>query len=596
MKGLLSILLIIGLCALQRIEAQGLVKYTYHDAARTKPKEMYQVKDTVSFTPHGVYYSYFLNGNIESKGKFVDGETVGIWEFYYETGAAKMRGIVRQNSNYGLWEYFYESGIKSMEGVIQGKSKEGDWKVYYESSELKEAGRYMDNKRSGFWRTYFEDGAIKGEIQYEEDKGRFTEYFRSGKKMAEGPKVGPKQTGHWRFYKEDGTLDNEGLYENGKKAGEWKYFYPSGKVYGIGTFTNDEPTGRWNYFYEDGRPSTSGEYLGGKRNGYWSTLNPNGSVKSEITYQAGSGEYKEYFPNGKLKVKGPVVDGKNHGKWLYYFEDGRKSGECDFAEGKGVYFGYYPSGSVQTKGLIENDRRVGTWELYEEDGLLAGYYKPLYEDQDLEKQITNLIARGKAVPPPVHVEPKRQWRFFSRVVGEYKSVIIEGNPVAMFLGHFPFGMEFYNQERLGHQVFFEGIRNPFFTADADVQLDKVFSRGFGAGIRQKLYTPGGLGLWYVGHQVRYQDLNHFVNINQPLPASATETRWHYNLMVGNRLMKNLGADGFTIDAFLAFGVGRRTLAIGTGYEGEFESLKSRTWFPSFQAGLNLGYSLSFARR
>ena len=88
----------------QFLLAQGTTRSTYHDAARKNLKEIYQVKDTINNILHGRYVSYFLNGNIESKGQFMNNETTGVWEFYYETGNLKMRGILRQNSNYGLWE------------------------------------------------------------------------------------------------------------------------------------------------------------------------------------------------------------------------------------------------------------------------------------------------------------------------------------------------------------------------------------------------------------------------------------------------------------------------------------------------------------
>src|SRR6478736_10548920 len=123
--------------------AQRLTRYTYHDAAKKNMKEIFQVKDTVRNILHGRYISYFLNGNMESKGQFINNETTGVWEFYFETGNLRMRGIVRQSSTYGTWEYFFENGVKSMEGTVNGQNKEGEWKIYYESGELKEKGDYV---------------------------------------------------------------------------------------------------------------------------------------------------------------------------------------------------------------------------------------------------------------------------------------------------------------------------------------------------------------------------------------------------------------------------------------------------------------------
>jgi uncharacterized protein len=86
--------------------SQGFTRQTFHDQKKENLKEVYQVKDTVHNVLQGRYVSYYLNGNIESKGQFTNNETTGVWEFFYETGNLKMRGILRQNANYGVWEYF----------------------------------------------------------------------------------------------------------------------------------------------------------------------------------------------------------------------------------------------------------------------------------------------------------------------------------------------------------------------------------------------------------------------------------------------------------------------------------------------------------
>lgn len=573
----------------------------YHDAEKKNLKEVYQVKDTIHNILHGRYISYFLNGNIESKGQFMNNETTGVWEFFYETGNLKMRGILRQNSNYGLWEYFYESGSKSMEGTIDGRNRVGEWKIYYESGDLREVGEYVGSKRNGLWKTFFEDGTPRGEIEYTEDHGRYIEYYHSGKVLAEGPRSGARNVGHWRYYAEDGTLSGEGDYANGKKNGEWKYYYPSGKVSSSGMYENDEPVGKWNYYFEDGTISSSGEFVGGKKNGYWSTLNHDGSVKSEVTFNKGTGEYREYYPGKKLKVKGQIVDGKNQGHWEYFYPDGKAEGECEFDKGKGTYKGYYPNGTLQTKGVIEDDLRVGTWEIYEQDGTLSGYYKPFYENSTLSNEINSLINKSKAVASPA-AKARKGFYYFTPRFPEYRSVIIGANPFFAFIGRMPLGIEFYNQARLGHEFEFEGIRDPFFTSDAQVPQDQIFKRGYAIGIKQKLYNHLKTGLWYFGHEVRFTNLGYFSNValaqspNTLVTASASEQKIEYGLLLGSRLMQRNDGDGFTIDAFIGCDVGYRYTDVDQMYEEAFTGLNQNKFATTFRFGLNFGYSMSFDGR
>ncbi len=571
---------------------------TYHDAAHKNLKEIYQVKDTVSKVLQGRYISYFLNGNVESKGQFMNNETTGVWEFFYETGNLKMRGILRQNSNYGLWEYFYESGQKSMEGMVNGKNKEGEWKIYYESGELREVGEYKNNVRTGPWKTYFEDGTLRGEIDYSEDYGRFTEYYHSGKVLAEGPRSGPRNVGHWRFYSEDGVLESEGDFENNKKSGEWKHYYPSGKVSSAGQYENDQPSGKWTYYFEDGSTSSTGSFIGGKKNGYWSTVQKDGS-KSEVTYDKGSGEFREYYPSGKLKAKGSIIDGKDQGKWLYYYEDGKLEGECEFNEGKGTYIGYYPNGSVQTKGRIENDLRVGTWELYEQDGKLSGYYKPFYEKNKLGNEIVQLASKAPKNAPPKSTQVHRGFNYFRPRNPEYHGVIVGGNPMMSFIGSMPLSIEFYNQGRLGHEFGFVGLRDPFYTSDAQVSPNKIYSRGYAIYVRQKFYNPLKTGMWYFAHEARFTNLGYFSNTQLqgfPITASANEQRAEYGVTLGIRLMQHNGGDGFTIDAFAGYALGYRMFDVEPIYEEFFTTLNKDKFSQTFLFGLNFGYSFSFDGR
>lgn len=594
------IVLVLIIIAPLYLYGQGFTRYTYHDTDKKSLKEIFQVKDTIRNILHGRYISYFLNGNMESKGQFMNNETTGVWEFFYETGNMKMRGILRQNSNYGLWEYFFENGTKSMEGTINGRNKEGEWRIYYESGELKETGMYVDNKRTALWKTYFEDGVVRGEIEYTDDHGRYTEYYHSGKVLAEGPRSGAKNVGHWRFYAEDGTLESEGEYVNGKKNGLWEYKYPSGKTSASGAFENDEAIGKWNYFFEDGTTSSTGEFVGGKKDGYWATFNNNGSTKSEITYKDGSGDYREYYSDGKLKVKGTMVSGMNQGKWEYYYNDGKLEGQCEFDKGKGIYYGYYPNGTLQTKGTIENDLRVGTWELYEQDGKLSGYYKPIYENKALVNEINSLLTKSKTPTVTSQRAARKGFNYFKPRFPEYRGVIMATNPAATFIGVLPFGIEFYNQERLGHEFSFDGIRDPFFTRDADVARNKIFKRGYAIALREKFYNPVSFGMWYFAHELRFTNVGYFSNIEwsngQVFTVSASEQRAEYGLLAGARLAQKRDDDGLTIDAYVGYGFGYRKFDVDPMFEGVFNNIHQNGFSQTFRFGLNIGFAFSFSRR
>jgi len=578
--------------------SQGFTRQTYHDADKKHLKEVYQVKDTVRNVLHGKYISYYLNGNIESKGQFANNETIGIWEFYFETGKLKMRGILRKNSNYGLWEYFYESGEKSMEGTINGKNREGEWKSYYENGNLKESGLYLNNKRVSNWKMYFEDGVLKGEINYVDDFGVFKEYYHSGKLFGEGSKLGARDFGHWRFFTEDGTLQREGDYTNGKKNGNWIMYYPSGKVASRGNYNNDKPDGKWEYFYEDGKVSNSGEYLSGKKNGLWKAYYPDGSLKSAGTFIKGTGECVEYHINGQIKTKGQYVDDRREGQWQFFYINGKLEGECTYEKGNGIYVGYFPTGGIQTKGTMEEDAKVGTWELYEKNGELSGYYRPFYDDRTLGKEITALAGTRRRNKTQ---SGAKRFHYFDSRPGEFTGIIVESNPIFTFVGSLPLGIEIYHQERLGHQFEFTGIRDPFFIVDSDIDAGKLFSRGCTIAIKQKFYNSLKMGLWYFGHEIRFTNINHFTNrlsaMNPDISftAAALEQRIEWGPLLGYRIMRSNKSKGITADLFVSYNIGYRAFKTELMSQSYFEELNQSAFSKTLHIGLNIGHVFAFEK-
>ncbi|MEQ8242526.1 membrane-binding protein [Fulvivirga sp.] len=580
------------------------LRYVYHDEDKSKLKEMFYVRDSVSNILEGKYLSYYINGNIESEGQFKNNETYGEWNFYYETGKLKMKGVVKRNSSDGYWEYYYEQGSKSMEGEISNQKRRGEWKIYYESGKLKEKGVFVNNKREGHWNEYYEDGQLKGEADYTYDKGRYIEYYPTGEKKAEGPKSGSRHVGLWKYYYQNGNKQAEGLYQNGKRVEDWRFYHDNGEVSAQGSYKAGDADGEWTYYYDNGQVSSKGDFLGGKKAGYWGNFYEDGSTKGEITFDQGTGEYKEYYKSGKLKLSGTIQNEKNHGVWQYFYENGQLEGECNFIEGRGEYYGYYPDGTLQTKGVLEDGQKVGRWELYKNDGTLSGYYKPIYDEpiERVEPQKPERKARKYGVA--AYKFKGRRFSYFQPKINEFQGVILSTNPFATFIGRLPFAMEFYLQERLGHEFEFEGIRTPFYIEDHKVPLNDVYTRGYSITIRQKFYNPTGnsYSLWYFGHEIRFTNQSHFSNTTSILfpenviRASASEQKVEYLVLLGYRLLQDTRSKGYTIDLFVGAGSGLRKFDKGGNFESAFDDLDQSDITFAYTFGVNIGYAFSFGSR
>lgn len=585
--------------------SQGITRYTYHDSDKSKVKEIYSVKDTIRNVLEGNYLSFYLNGKRESKGTFKNNEPVGEWEFYYETGNLKMKMVV-EGPNRGYWQYFYETGARSMEGLIEDNMRQGEWKIYFESGLLKREGKFEDNKRVGLWQTYYEDGKLKGEIEYKFNRGQYTEYYSSGEIRGIGPKSGLNNTGKWTyFYKEKDEGGNpkkeaEGHYNNRKKVGLWSYYHKNGELSSRGKYDNDAPEGEWEYYYNDGTLSSKGTFQEGKKNGSWNLYYPNGNLMGKGEYKDGTGPYEEYYLDNSIKIKGQFLNGSSHGKWLYYYQNGKLEGECVFNNGTGTYYGYYPDGTLRTKGVIKDKKRTGKWELYEQDGSLSGYYKPFYDDNQIAGNIMSYKPPQKSRERGIadYRYRKKGFKYFEGKINEFQGMILSINPLMVFLGKIPFGMEFYLQERLGHEFEFEGIRRPFFTADFQIPLNEVYSRGYSIALKQKFYNSHrNIGLWYFGHEIQFVNLGHYSNIQLPLvpdtvfPVNASEQKLLYHILLGYRIMESTVNKGFGVDVFGGIGSGYRIFNVDEEYADQFLDLPQNKFPISFRAGLNFSYTL-----
>ncbi|MCX7637900.1 MAG: hypothetical protein N2044_08660 [Cyclobacteriaceae bacterium] len=573
--------------------AQPAIRKTWHDAGKQFIKEIYQVKDTLRNIRHGRYTSYYINGNIESQGYFQNNQSTGIWEFFYESGNLKMRGALQNNTNAGHWEFFYENGKKSMEGVMNGRLREGKWNYYYEDGPLKETGSYVAGKRQGIWKSYYEDGTLKSDGEYTDDYGVITEYYHSGKVSGNGPKIGSRKVGRWRYFNEaDGTLSSEGEYAEGRKNGEWVSYYPSGKVSVRGNYEQGEPSGTWNYYHENGQISSSGAFVQGRRDGYWISFSPDGKKTCEISLVNGMGVYQEFYPSGKLKVSGKLADDQREGEWIFYREDGSREGVCQYEKDKGRYTGFYPNGALQIRGEMEGEKKVGSWEIYDPYGKLTGYYKPYYDEPRLMDEIVRL-SRNTTYNAK---NARRGFGYFTERTNEFKGIILGGNPMFVFAGRLPMSVEFYNQERLGHEFEFTGIRDPFFVADQNIANDKLFRRGYSMAVRQKFYNPVKAGMWYFAHELRFTNLGHFINEeiapDNVVTFSASEQRIQYGVLTGYRIMQRNNRKGFTMDLFIGLNAGFRNFDASPVSRPYFNSVNQKPLAVTLQGGFHIGHVFS----
>ena len=584
----------------------------YYDADKKYIKETYYVSEGIKPVITGTFTSYYLTGGVKSTGNYINNISQGEWKYFYENGKLKMKGPLKDGNHYGYWNYYYENGNPSMEGRIFDELRQGHWKFYYESGGMKSEGDYLDNQKNGIWNYYYEDGILKAQAFYKELEGTYREFYSSGQVKMEGNTYNSKSEGPWTEYYESGIKQAEGSYKEGQKSGYWIYYYPNGKRSAEGDYTAGQTDGKWLYYHTNGKLSSEGVEREGLKEGYWRLYNEDGSFKGEGVFSKGGGDFKEYYDNGKMKSYGKIINGKNEGKWIYYYENGVIEGECVFANGEGEYVGFYSDGSIKMRGQIKDGIRIGTWKLYDKDGSLAGYYKPIYENNKPIFRLSDEIQNDTLTTASNYQKPEYRYKAkkitnFTKRVNEFKGVIVSTNPGGMIFGNIPISVEYYLQERLGYELYFFYLRRPFFESDNNVDLNQDYSRGYALALRQKLYNKDRrLGMFYYAHELRFVQQNHFLNVVDSTSALPIRTSYkarnnalEYSILVGTRFIRDPIASGLTLDAFIGLGLGYRIW--NPSYTNDalidpyFKPFSSQKLYPAPRIGFTLGYIFSVSK-
>jgi len=58
----------------------------------------------------GIYEEYDDNGQLSTKGSYLNGKANGVREYYYDNGQLRSKGSYLNGKKSGIWEYYNEDG------------------------------------------------------------------------------------------------------------------------------------------------------------------------------------------------------------------------------------------------------------------------------------------------------------------------------------------------------------------------------------------------------------------------------------------------------------------------------------------------------
>jgi antitoxin component YwqK of YwqJK toxin-antitoxin module len=156
------------------------------------------LKSVLNFSSNGKEADavlYHPNGNIASKGKYINQKKEGKWQFFSEM----------------------TKGYLISEDIYSGDIRNGPSIMFYPDSTIAERVGYVNNLRQGEWTRYYPGGSLllrSGYINGRID-GKFETWYEDGKTEYSGQYKNDARDGLWILYNEDGKVRYKIEYTDG---------------------------------------------------------------------------------------------------------------------------------------------------------------------------------------------------------------------------------------------------------------------------------------------------------------------------------------------------------------------------------------------
>jgi antitoxin component YwqK of YwqJK toxin-antitoxin module len=135
---------------------------------------------------------YHPNGNISSKGTYIDQMKEGKWQFFsaftkgyliseesysknlkngpsikfYPDSTIAERLIFINNIKQGEWIQYYPNRVFSLKSNYLNGKINGKFEVWFENGSIELSGQYQNDSRDGLWVIYNNNGTIKYKLEY----------------------------------------------------------------------------------------------------------------------------------------------------------------------------------------------------------------------------------------------------------------------------------------------------------------------------------------------------------------------------------------------------------------------------------------------
>lgn len=198
-----------------------------------------QTRDQINITDakglkQGHWIKKYPNESILYEGNFKDNHPVGEFKRYYDDKTLLSVLIYSTDGKQADATLYHPNGNIASKGKYVNQLKEGKWQFYsrvYKGYLITEEN-YSGNIKNGLSVSYYADSTIYEKVTFVKGKkhGEWIQYNQNGKVSLKANCVNGKLEGKFEVWYDNGAIEFSGQYKNDARDGNWLIFNKNGSV------------------------------------------------------------------------------------------------------------------------------------------------------------------------------------------------------------------------------------------------------------------------------------------------------------------------------------------------------------------------------
>lgn len=133
----------------------------FYPNGELRSEHVVKVMPDGSFVNHGPYRVFFVDGQIQLEGHYVDGERDGLLIGWRPDGSKRGQANWKMGFKHGKVTTVFENGQTTIEETFAGGNRHGLYSEWNEEGRLISQGEYVKGKRHGKWLDDSGDGPVE---------------------------------------------------------------------------------------------------------------------------------------------------------------------------------------------------------------------------------------------------------------------------------------------------------------------------------------------------------------------------------------------------------------------------------------------------